>query len=66
SEDGVCVNALFSGEVCFRTAEGRRIALRVESEYPREIEADRETAECFRRKYVNGHKVLREGWNVSL
>ena len=38
----------------------------IESEYPREIEADRETAECFRRKYVNGHKVLREGWNVSL
>ena len=38
----------------------------IESDYPREIEADRDTAEVFRRKYVDGHKVLREGWNVSL
>lgn len=40
--------------------------LSIDSEYPREIEADRETAEQFRRKYVNGHRVLKEGWNVSL
>ena len=40
--------------------------LSIKSEYPREIEADRETAEQFRRKYVEGHKVLKEGWNVSL
>ena len=38
----------------------------IESEYPRQIDADRDTAEAFRRKYVNGHKVLKEGWNVSL
>ena len=35
-------------------------------EYPREIRADRDTAERFRRTYVNGHRVLAEGWNVSL
>ena len=27
---------------------------------------DRETAERFREKYVNGHKVLFEGWNKLL
>ncbi len=32
-------------------------------EYPQEIIADRETAEVFRKKYVNGHKILCEGWN---
>ncbi len=32
-------------------------------EYPREIVADRDTAELFRRKYVEGHRVLLEGWN---
>ena len=36
------------------------------SEYPRRISADRDTAELFRQKYVNGHPVLIEGWNVSL
>ena len=35
-------------------------------EYPRQIDADRETAEQFRRKYVDGHPVIKEGWDVSL
>ena len=39
---------------------------RISREYPREITADRETAEKFREKYVNGHKVLFEGWNKLL
>ncbi len=38
----------------------------IETEYPRQIDADRDTADRFRRKYVDGHNVLREGWNVSL
>ena len=33
-------------------------------EYPEEIVADRETAEIFRNKYVDGHPVLLEGWNL--
>ena len=36
TEDGVCVNALFSGQAAFRTAEGKRITLLAESGYPRE------------------------------
>ena len=32
-------------------------------EYPGEISADRETAEKFRSKYVDGHPVIFEGWN---
>ena len=39
---------------------------RINGEYPREITADRETAERFREKYVNRHKVLLEGWNKLL
>ena len=39
---------------------------RISREYPSEITADRETAEKFREKYVNGHKVLFEGWNKLL
>ena len=35
-------------------------------EYPRAIDADRDTAERFRRKYVDGHPVIKEGWNVSI
>ena len=35
-------------------------------QYPREISADRETAEAFRQKYVEGHLVLLEGWNKLL
>ncbi len=37
AEDGVCVNALFSGRAAFRTAEGKRIVLHAESAYPREV-----------------------------
>ena len=39
---------------------------RIQAEYPCEIDADRETAEQFRTKYVNGHPLIKEGWNVSL
>ena len=35
-------------------------------EYHGEISADRETAEEFRNKYVDGHPVLLEGWNRLL
>ncbi len=38
----------------------------INREYPRKIDADRETAERFREKYVNGHEVLLEGWNETL
>ncbi|MBQ6575164.1 MAG: hypothetical protein IJL90_03555 [Lachnospiraceae bacterium] len=36
----------------------------IQKECPREIIADRDTAERFRRKYVDGHPVIKEGWNV--
>ncbi|MBP0970044.1 MAG: hypothetical protein J5744_07860 [Oscillospiraceae bacterium] len=36
---------------------------RIESEYPVTVEADRDTAEIFRNRYVDGHRVLLEGWN---
>ncbi len=39
---------------------------RIRIEYPCEIIADRETAELFRKKYVNGHPILLEGWNRTL
>ncbi|MBQ6222252.1 MAG: hypothetical protein IJJ44_06550 [Solobacterium sp.] len=35
-------------------------------EYPRQISAERETAEQFRQEYIDGHVVLKEGWNISL
>ena len=38
----------------------------IEREYPQAICADRETAERFRDKYVEGHRVLLEGWNKLL
>ena len=38
----------------------------IEKAYPREIVADRETAEAFRRRYVDGHPVLLEGMNRLL
>ena len=51
----------------FTTAEiSEREFLQIDSEYPREIAADREMAEIFREKYVEGHKVLLEGWNKLL
>ena len=35
----------------------------IERLYPEEIVADRDTAERFRRRYVDGHPVILEGWN---
>ena len=35
-------------------------------EYPWQISAERETAEQFRQEYIDGHVVLKEGWNISL
>ena len=35
----------------------------IEQEYPYELVADRKTAEIFRQKYIEGHKVLKEGWH---
>ena len=34
--------------------------------YPKEIVANRETAEAFRQKYVDGHTVILEGMNRLL
>jgi hypothetical protein len=45
---------------------GEREFERITVEYPSEIEADRETAEQFRTKYVDGHPLIKEGWNVSM
>ena len=51
----------------FTTTEiSEREFLQIDSEYPRQIEADRETAEVFRKKYIEGHKILLEGWNKLL
>lgn len=38
----------------------------INRDYPEETVADRSTAEVFRRKYVEGHTVLLEGWNRLL
>ncbi|MCR4616266.1 MAG: hypothetical protein K5756_08985 [Clostridiales bacterium] len=38
----------------------------INKKYPKEIIADRETAERFRNKYVDGHPVLLEGMNRLL
>lgn len=49
------------------TAEiSEREFIRIGSEYPQQINADRETAEAFRNKYIVGHTVLLEGWNKLL
>ncbi len=34
---------------------------KINKEYPIELDADRETAELFRNKYVDGHLVILEG-----
>ena len=39
---------------------------RIMKEYPREISADRDTAEVFRQRYVEDHPVILEGWNRLL
>ncbi len=32
-------------------------------DYPKPIDVDREKGEVFRNKYVNGHRVIMEGWD---
>ena len=39
---------------------------KIASEYPRQIDANRDEAEIFRKKYVEGHRVILEGWNRLL
>lgn len=39
---------------------------RISKEYPQELDADRETAELFRNKYVEGHPIILEEWNKLL
>ena len=38
----------------------------IQREYPEEIVANREEAQFFRDKYVEGHPVLLEGWSRLL
>ena len=38
----------------------------IQREYPEEIVANREKAQRFRDKYVEGHPVLLEGWSRLL
>ena len=38
----------------------------ISKEYPQELNADRETAEVFRKKYVESHPIILEGWNKLL
>ena len=40
--------------------------IEINKKYPEEIIAGREKAEVFRRKYVDGHPVLLEGWDRLL
>ena len=51
----------------FTTSEiSRREYDEIEGEYPKPISADRDTAELFRKKYVDGHPVIVEGWDILL
>ena len=51
----------------FTTSEiSRREYEEIGREYPKTISADRDTAELFRRKYVDGHPVILEGWTRLL
>ena len=38
----------------------------INKKYPKEIIANREKAEVFRNKYVDGHPVILEGWDRLL
>lgn len=38
----------------------------INRKYPEEIVANRDQAEVFRKRYVDGHPVLLEGWNRLL
>ena len=52
---------------CIMTSDISRTEFkRIRQEYPNDISADRETAELFRNKYVEGHPVILEGWNRLL
>lgn len=51
----------------FTTSEISKVEFdEISREYPDEIIADRDTAEVFRNKYVDGHPVILEGWNRLL
>ena len=51
----------------FTTAEiGESEYCEINEKYPGEIAANREEAEAFRNRYVDGHPVLLEGWNRLL
>ena len=51
----------------FTTAEISRAEFeQIAKEYPKELIADLDTAQVFRDKYVEGHRVLLEGWNKLL
>ena len=51
----------------FTTSEIRQYEYeKISEEHPTEVSADRETAEQFRNKYVDGHPVILEGWNKLL
>ena len=39
---------------------------KIASEYPKQIDVNREEAEIFRKKYIEGHRVILEGWNRLL
>ena len=39
---------------------------KINRKYPKEIVANRERAEVFRNKYVDGHPVILEGWDRLL
>ena len=53
-------------DYCTTSEISREEYEQIEKEYPKEICADRETAEVFRGKYVEGHPVILEGWNRLL
>ena len=38
----------------------------IDRKYPKEIVANREKAEVFRNRYVDGHPVILEGWDRLL
>ena len=35
----------------------------IDREYPNEIIAHREQAEVFRKKYIEGHRIISKAWN---
>ena len=71
AEDGVYVNAMFSGRISFETTEGKPLALIAQSEYPREgrmlltVEAEKGPVTCSLRLRVpedlRGTEILVNG-----